>query len=175
MNISCSICAEVFRGPDAHNLHVTRCGHVFHNECLSKWLERYILIIRLQNQMKTIYSMCFNHLFRKNTCPECRSKSTSSTVIRLYVNIVDSTYDENADGPPDLVGLQNENDNLKFRLIEKDGAIKSKEEALTRLQDENKKLNTGHSKSRNVILALEQKLEQNKILQIAHSEQVRKV
>lgn len=94
---------------------------------------------------------------------------------RLYVNIVDSTYDESVDGPPDLVSLQNENDNLKFRLIEKDGAIKSKEEALARLQDENKKLNTGHSKSRNVILALEQKLEQNKILQMAHSEQVRRV
>lgn len=44
MNINCSICAELFRGPDAQNLHVTRCGHVFHNECLAKWLERYGIV-----------------------------------------------------------------------------------------------------------------------------------
>lgn len=111
--------------------------------------------------------------FRKNTCPECRSKTTSATVIRLFVNIVDSTYDEKDDGPTDLVGLQNENDNLKFRLIEKDGAIKSKEETITRLQEENKKLNTGQTHSRNVILVLEQKLEQNKIIASANNDQVR--
>ncbi|XP_055322394.1 E3 ubiquitin-protein ligase TRAIP-like isoform X2 [Sitodiplosis mosellana] len=149
MNISCSICAELFRGPDAHNLHVTRCGHVFHNECLAKWLER------------------------KNTCPECRSKTTSATVIRLFVNIVDSTYDENVDGPPDLVGLQNENDNLKFRLIEKDGAIKSKEDALNRLQEENRKLNTGQMKTRELILTLEHKLEQSKVITNQYNDQIR--
>lgn len=94
-------------------------------------------------------------------------------MIRLFVNLADSSYIENSDGPPDLIGLQNECDNLKFRLIEKDGAIKSKDESMQRLQDENKKLSTGQIHSRNVILALEQKLEQNKIIVNAHNDQVR--
>ncbi|XP_031618478.1 E3 ubiquitin-protein ligase TRAIP-like [Contarinia nasturtii] len=149
MNINCSICAELFRGPDADNLHVTRCGHVFHNECLAKWLER------------------------KNTCPECRSKTTTATVFRLFVNIADSSYAENDEAPNDLVGLQNENDNLKFRIIEKDGAIKSKEETLNRLQKENKKLTTGQIQSRSVIAHLEQKVEQINILNNTQLDQIK--
>lgn len=93
-------------------------------------------------------------------------------MIRLFVNIADSSYLEEEDGPRDLVGLQSENDNLKFRIIEKDGAIKSKEESLANLREENKKLVTGQTQSRNVILALEQKLEQNKIITAAHVDQV---
>lgn len=84
--------------------------------------------------------------------------------MRLYVNIVDSTYDENVDGPPDLVGLQNENDNLKFRLIEKDGAIKSKEDAINRLQEENKKIRSGQLKARETILSLENQIENSKVI-----------
>lgn len=110
--------------------------------------------------------------FRKNTCPECRSKTTSATVIRLFVNIADNSIIENDASPTDLVGLQNENDNLKFRLIEKDGAIKSKEETLTRLQEENKKLTTGQIQSRSVIAHLEQKVEQINILNNAQHDQV---
>lgn len=111
-------------------------------------------------------------MFRKSTCPECRSKATASTIIRLFVNITDTTYSEDNGDPSDLVSLQSENDNLKFRLIEKDGAIKSKDETLTRLRQENEKLMTGQTQSRNVILALEQKLEQNKIIANTHNDQV---
>lgn len=111
--------------------------------------------------------------FRKNTCPECRSKTTSSTVIRLFVNIVDNPYSENEGGAPDLVNLQNENDNLKYRIIEKDGAIKSKEDALARLQEENKKLSTSQAQSRKVILALEKKFEQSEIIARDYNDQVR--
>lgn len=71
-----------------------------------------------------------------------------------------------------MITLQNENDNLKYRILEKDGAIKAKNESITKLEDENKKLNTGQTQSRNVILALEQKLEQNKIIQHQHTDQV---
>lgn len=93
-------------------------------------------------------------------------------MIRLFVNIADSSYAETAEGEPDLVNLQSENDNLKFRLIEKEGALKSKEDALNRLRDENQKLTNGQTQSRNVILALEQKLETNKIIISAHNDQV---
>lgn len=93
--------------------------------------------------------------------------------MRLYVNIVDSTYDESVDGPPDLVGLQNENDNLKFRLIEKDGAIKSKEEVINRLQDENKKICAIQSTARKTIIGLENKLENLVVTQNQYQDQVK--
>lgn len=95
-------------------------------------------------------------------------------MIRLFVNIADSSYADNDEGGggTDVVSLQNENDNLKFRIIEKDGAIKSKDETLERLRDENQKLSTSQAQSRNVILALEQKLESNRVLIAAHNDQV---
>lgn len=174
MNISCSICAELFRGPDAQNLHVTRCGHVFHNECLSKWLERYqTKSITWLNSIELKHLSYYYFFLRKNTCPECRSKTTNATVIRLFVNIADSSYAEDNEGATDLVSLQSENDNLKFRIIEKDGALKSKDETLSRLREDNQKLSTGQTQSRNVILALEQKLESNRIIINAHNDQVR--
>lgn len=88
------------------------------------------------------------------------------------MNIADSSYANDDEGGTDLVSLQSENDNLKFRIIEKDASLKSKDETLDRLRDENQKLSTGQSQSRNVILALEQKLESNKILVAAHNDQV---
>ena len=94
-------------------------------------------------------------------------------MIRLFVNIVDNPYSENEGGAPDLVNLQNENDNLKYRIIEKDGAIKSKEDALARLQEENKKLTTSQAQSRKVILALEKKFEQSEIIARDYNDQVK--
>lgn len=111
-------------------------------------------------------------LSRKNTCPECRNKTTPSTVIRLFVNIADNSYADSDEGGTDVVSLQSENDNLKFRIIEKDAAIKSKDEVLERIRDENQRLNTGQAQSRNVILALEQKVESNRILIATHNDQV---
>lgn len=113
-------------------------------------------------------------MFRKNTCPECRSKTTSTNVMRLYVNIVDSTYDESVDGPPDLVGLQNENDNLKFRLIEKDGAIKSKEEAIKRLEGEKDKMLSSAKTARELMLTLEHQLEYHKVIVSQKGDEVKK-
>lgn len=95
-------------------------------------------------------------------------------MIRLFVNVADSTYADSDDegGGTDVVRLQSENDNLKFRVIEKDAAIKSKDEVLERIRDENQKLSNGQAQSRNVILALEQKLESHKILMATHTDQV---
>lgn len=94
-------------------------------------------------------------------------------MIRLYANISDATYLENDEsGASNVIGLQSENDNLKFRLIEKDGAIKSKDATINRLQTENAKLSTGQTQSRNVILALEQKLETSRIITHQNTDQV---
>lgn len=178
MNVSCSICAELFRNQDAADLQVTRCGHMFHNVCLSQWLQRYyfflyfdVMILNLTANKLRFYSIELIN-YRKNTCPECRSNGTKSTKIRLYLNIADASYLENQADAPDSITLQNENDNLKYRILEKDGTIKAKNESISRLEEDNKKLSTGQQISRNVILTLEQKIEQNKIIQNQHTDQV---
>lgn len=112
---------------------------------------------------------------RKKTCPECRHTTTSSTVIRLFINIADPSYADNDEGDSsstDVIRLQSDNDNLKFRIIEKDAALKSRDETLERIRDENQKLGTNQEKSRNLILTLEQKLESYKILTATHNDQV---
>ena len=38
MNVACSICLESFTWTS--DIYTTRCGHVFHYECIRKWLER---------------------------------------------------------------------------------------------------------------------------------------
>lgn len=90
----------------------------------------------------------------------------------MYANVADPSYIDADSNPQDLVGLQNENDNLKYQVIEKDGAIKSKTDTINRLQDENKKLNTNQSQSRSIIITLEQKLETNKMITLQNTEQV---
>lgn len=72
----------------------------------------------------------------------------------------------------DVALLQSENDNLKFQLLEKSGAIKSKEENIQMLTNENKKLKTNQVQSREIILSLEQKIENNAIIHQIDRERV---
>eukprot|EP00102_Acyrthosiphon_pisum_P010812 XP_008179275.2 PREDICTED: chromosome partition protein Smc-like [Acyrthosiphon pisum] len=57
---SCSICDDYFTGLHPESVHTTRCGHVFHYECLMTWIQR------------------------SQTCPHCRSKVTKKKTIKLY-------------------------------------------------------------------------------------------
>lgn len=112
------------------------------------------------------------YLRRKTTCPECRSKTTHGTVIRLYVNTADNSYADINSEAPDLTNLQSENDNLKFQLLEKSGIINKSNETIKQLEKENTKLTSGQTQSRSIILMLEQKVEQNKIISREHTDQV---
>lgn len=69
--------------------------------------------------------------------------------------------------------LQNENDNLKYRLIEKDGEMKSKEAAIAQLTEEKNKMKSSQAKSREIVLRLEREIENFKIFQIENSQEVR--
>lgn len=64
----CVICTDIF----VINSHISacNCGHLFHEECLSKWIK----------------STNSNH----QTCPQCRAKISNSTIIkRLYLTEAD--------------------------------------------------------------------------------------
>ena len=68
MRIQCTICTELFDG--LSDIAAVPCGHVFHGECLSKWLS---------NSM---------------TCPQCRSRCTHKTILsKLYLDCQPDSLD----------------------------------------------------------------------------------
>ncbi|KAM7344215.1 uncharacterized protein ACRADG_011035 [Cochliomyia hominivorax] len=61
LNVLCAICSEFFKNSDII-YSTTRCGHVFHRQCLFRWLTR------------------------SNTCPQCRANVHKHNVHRLFLN-----------------------------------------------------------------------------------------
>ena len=92
MNIACSICLELFILTSG--IHTTRCGHVFHYECIQKWLENEIQQLGIQN------------------CPQCREKCAINQA-RLHFSENDSALEENDVGTQ----LQSENLRLQQKVI----------------------------------------------------------
>ena len=75
MTPCCSICLGEVR--ETRSNKPTRCGHLFHGECLKKWKER-----------------------GKNTCPICRKLidvSTYNVTIKIENNITGLTSQSNVD------------------------------------------------------------------------------
>lgn len=61
MRIICVICTDLFAANS--QISAVNCGHLFHEDCLSKWLNS-----------------------GQKTCPQCRSAASSKTIIKkLYV------------------------------------------------------------------------------------------
>ena len=59
MNVACSICLEPFTLP--FDIYTTPCGHVFHYECIRKWLQS-----------------------GNNHCSQCRQDCTIDEIVKLY-------------------------------------------------------------------------------------------
>ena len=74
MNLACgSTCME----PMTLNCDIsaTQCGHVFHTNCITKWIET-----------------------GKKTCPQCRKNCTMSNIIKLYVSADEDVKEEDNQG-----------------------------------------------------------------------------
>lgn len=91
MNSECSICFEIVRSnrvtdskPNSGNPFITRCGHLFHENCIKDCLksQRYQRMGFVVHQKKN--STHFLHNFSK--CPQCQQQVLSSQLIRVYVN-----------------------------------------------------------------------------------------
>ncbi|XP_022185346.2 E3 ubiquitin-protein ligase TRAIP [Nilaparvata lugens] len=65
MRITCAICEELFNGEDREIIFATKCGHIFHHQCLTKWLER------------------------SDTCPQCRQRASKKKIYRIFFNMSD--------------------------------------------------------------------------------------
>ncbi|EZA56131.1 TRAF-interacting protein [Ooceraea biroi] len=95
MNILCNICQELLTPSDT--LLVIYCGHLFHNNCLTRWLKRQA----------------------SATCPQCRQEATEGKIHKVYfTHENDKTITEIAD-----FALEEQVNNLKFQILLKEKDI----------------------------------------------------
>lgn len=97
-----------------------------------------------------------------------------ANVIRVFYNV--SSYGDtsvlDANAGSDIAQLQGENDNLKFKLLEQDAQTKTLQDQANQLAAENADIKAKQRQSRQIILTLEQKNDQLRILQETHCDQV---
>lgn len=109
-------------------------------------------------------------IFRSKTCPQCRRKTIFASVIRAYFTIPQTTDD--ATSGEGTVEQQNQIDNLRFELMEKRNDLKKKDEEIAVVTKKTADLKKTLKLSRETVIGLEQKVEQNKILSEAYYNQV---
>ncbi|XP_066142859.1 polycomb group RING finger protein 5-like isoform X2 [Euwallacea fornicatus] len=144
MHITCVICSDLFT-PSA-DIYSTQCGHIFHYTCLLHWFEN------------------------SKTCPQCRNKVSTKSLVRLYVNVAQSQ-----DLGDDVTVLQHKLDSIEFSMKLKEQemkniAIKNKEienknKALLSLVDTDKKkreLQHEHKKTQNELLQYKRNMDDMK-------------
>lgn len=96
MRAVCTICTELF--DEARTVSATPCGHTYHADCLSRWLERIL------------------------TCPQCRTRVTRGAVLpKLYFSQPDGIPDGSTGPQPNE--LVNQLETAKLSLQQKDAAL----------------------------------------------------
>ncbi|XP_026462091.1 E3 ubiquitin-protein ligase TRAIP-like [Ctenocephalides felis] len=111
MIVLCAICNELLES--SVEIFVTPCGHVFHLKCLSQWLPR------------------------SSTCPECRRKTTPSTIQKIYFNVCAdrSLLDDPAVLQEQLSDAKLRNNDLQKSLEESNDKLKSSEKKVLKLEE----------------------------------------
>lgn len=131
------------------------------------WEVSIALFIRYAAQ-KTIFII--ENCSRSKTCPQCRRKTPTSSIIRTYFNVANVADTSMAEGSAEQ---QSKIDNMSYQLLEKAGEIKQKNEQIDKLTRDMAKLKKTQSLSRETILGLEQRLQTNAILMEQNVIQVR--
>ena len=103
MNSACSTCFESFTS--VSDISATQCGHVFHTDCIEKWL---------QNGSKS--------------CSQCRKDLRRSQITKLYFsesqsenNLITELEEAKSEAEKRSLQLQKENSELReenLRLLE---------------------------------------------------------
>ncbi|XP_026761507.2 E3 ubiquitin-protein ligase TRAIP [Galleria mellonella] len=98
MHFLCTICSDLIN--QAENIYVTKCGHLFHYQCLAQWLER------------------------SKSCPQCRHKVTEKCLFRVYPTLSNDSTGE------DVAILQSRLDDALLQLRQQKATSKEKEDTL---------------------------------------------
>ena len=102
MDIACPTCLNPFTMNC--DISVTHCGHLFHTNCISKWIET-----------------------GKKTCPQCRKSCTLKKLIKLYLPATGNVKKRDAI-QADLDRAESEAKRLKSEMAKKDEVYKSMHE-----------------------------------------------
>ena len=82
MNFACSMCLESLKSNC--NVSTTQCGHVFHTNCISRWIEN-----------------------GKDSCPQCRKPCTKDQLIKTFFNLAEIENEKKRDAlEADLKGIE---------------------------------------------------------------------
>ncbi|KAJ2954617.1 hypothetical protein O0L34_g2913 [Tuta absoluta] len=106
MIIQCTICSDLIN--PSENIFVTKCGHLFHYDCLHTWIER------------------------SKSCPQCRHRITNKCMFRVFPNTTDGASAGDETVPSLLVKLDHE----KLQLRQKEIEIKELRETNTKINTE---------------------------------------
>jgi len=105
MNANCSTCLELLS--QNCDLSSLSCGHVFHSDCIIKWIKT-----------------------GQDNCPQCRSKCTLHQLRRIY-------FTQEAEVVPseqvNLMTLQNQLDSLTYQLRSAEIEKKKSQELIEKL------------------------------------------
>jgi TRAF-interacting protein len=123
MRIVCVICTELIVLNS--RISAVHCGHIFHEDCLFKWLDS-----------------------GQKTCPQCRSTATSKTIVKkLYLTPADTQSTFNSDNLT-LTQASHQNENLlneiealRDELNQCRSSLKSKNEILEQKEKKIEDLN----------------------------------
>ncbi|CAK1545751.1 unnamed protein product [Leptosia nina] len=107
MHILCTICSDLVN--PSENIHVIKCGHIFHYDCLKQWVDR------------------------SKSCPQCRIKVTNSCIFRIYLTVSNENTEE------DVTTLQSKLDNTQLQLRQAHIDCKEKEKNISDLKLDLKK------------------------------------
>ncbi|XP_038207198.1 E3 ubiquitin-protein ligase TRAIP [Zerene cesonia] len=107
MHILCTICSDLVN--QAENIYVTKCGHIFHNNCLSQWIAR------------------------SKSCPQCRNKVTDKCMFRIYPTV------SNENSIEDTATLQSRLDDAQLQLRQQRTTCNEREEKIKSITAELKK------------------------------------
>ena len=139
MNTACSSCLELFTSRS--NISTTPCGHVFHTECITKWLQD-----------------------RQKNCAQCRKSCTVNQIVKLYFsegdpenNLVAELIEENIKLKNEANSTKSENLILQTDIHEANSKIRKLQTKANSEKSENLRLQTETDavKSENVRLQSE--------------------